>query len=902
MKKNILLNKNRSKSSVNVENGLMVPISTNEHLIPFEDISDVVNLAQVYNDEKDTSKLYRLILTINPVCSNILFNTFTEVVYKEGDDSCVMLTDSNSSIKNKAVNSKSLNQAQAIRDTEYSHPKICSDLVYHCGTDMFNNHILRSNGFVVVSKLPKGNKTDIFNTIRDYNRDKNGIDLTIQTAGGRKTKSHIYNADNLLTFKEAFTSRLVEDNGWFGFTNTTLIDIPNVYVDNTMVTVNKVMNNNKSCEFIDMFPDRSLFSFIPKVNKYKNRLEYNWDYCLTYPYKNDYDKFQKLNNTENFKNFYGIKIVKTVESVSDNGGGSILFETMINHNLVSGDYVRLYYVFGGELIKSTIKTKVNGVGDTDGANKKRCFSTSRNSLDKKLYESLIESYDGNTDSFSLDVYFKKETQQGECDYYFRIFRKLPNFNTATKNIYDMNNDVEEVIKTCKKDYFKSEINKLSFSQNIYGDKESQIVFTDTIDLTRLTDNNGRELSEIYLTIVKRNQGYKSWYNGIYHDNKQETVEFSRAFGEVTSGLDMSPNENCFNFNVRRLHNVTDDIISQNEILDIPERPESIEKNLTIKGKSIGGINGLFYGDIVEMNPNTCLETTLEKVYHRFNTAQRETASKTYSKLRYDVLFQDDNIDDFSYGSNSSYNDFMVAERFYGQEDGVKNANIAPEGYFYQPHFKIKINEINEFATEVDGTLINFDNEKVSIGDNNTGSIVKIKSPKNYDFKYNDVFILYERDNFKNGHYWGFLTNVISSTEIEIVFEEIKKSSRKAILDGIKEGKYILVKTNDNIPCYAIPSKSIPYKFKWKTIVKPSAVPSDSDITKRPFTNGTHYIHNNINFYLRRQDPFGDYELQYGVRDGVDSYNPMIDLTPYGDYKDITSYEYYSEDDYNPCIV
>ena len=74
-----------------------------------------------------------------------------------------------------------------------------------------------------------------------------------------------------------------------------------------------------------------------------------------------------------------------------------------------------------------------------------------------------------------------------------------------------------------------------------------------------------------------------------------------------------------------------------------------------------------------------------------------------------------------------------------------------------------------------------------------------------------------------------------------------------------------------------------------------------DILKRPFTNGCHYVHNNINFYLRRQDPFGDYELQYGVRDN-EEYNPLIDITPYGDYKDITSHEYYSEDNFNPCVV
>lgn len=907
--KHILLNKNKGKRSVNVENGLMVPISTEERLLPFEDISDVVNLKTVYDKEKDNSDLYRLIFTINPVCSNILFNTFTEVVYKEGSDDCTMLT-SGTTDKSKlhitnACNSSSLNQIQAIRDTEYSHPSICEGLVYHCGTDIFNNHILRSNGFVTVSKNTGTTNKNVFNTIKDFQRDKDGKTVTINN-GNENVSLHLYSADNLLTFKEAFRTRLIEDDGWFGFTNTSLIDIPNVRLANgDMITVNKVMNNNKSCEFIDMFPDRSLYSFIPKVNKYRNRIEPNWDYCLTYPYRNEYAMFQKIMGTETFTDFYGIKIVKITEGSNESGVNSIFFESMLNHNLKEGDYVRFYYVVNGALKKSVIKTKITNVGDYTNADKSHVFSVSQNTIDKNFYDELSKTYDVNTDSFTLDVFFKKDTMQGECDYYFRIFRKIPNFATSTKNIYDMNNTVEDVILNCKKDYFKSENNKLSFSQNIYGDKTSQILFTDTIDLTRLVDNNGRKLTEIYLTIVKRNQGYKSWYSGVYRDNDNEKVEFSRAFGDVTSGLNLGLNEKCFEYNVRRLHNVPDGVITNNSILRIPPRPQSIEKNLTIKGWSESSVLGLFYGDIVEKNPETCNETVLEKVYHRFNTAQRETNLSIYSKLNYDVLMQDDNLDGFTYGSNNSNNGFTVSEKTYGSEEGVKNTNIAPEGYFYQPHHRIKINDVNDILTEATTTLINFQKEKAWLANGVSGASLTVTSPKNYDFSKFDVFLLYEKGNYNKNHHWGFLNTVKKGVDLDITFETILKSMVDSMREGIRAGKYVLVKTNTNIPPYAIPSQNAPYLFKWREVVKPSESPSDSDIVNRPFTNGTHYVHNNINFYLRRQDPFGDYLLQYGVREDDDSdveYNPMIDLTPYGEYKDITSYEYYSSENYNPCII
>ena len=903
MIKQILLNKNRGKRSVDVESGLMVPLSAEERILPFDDISDVVNLKEIYDKEKDSSDLYRLIFTINPICSNVLFNTYTEVVYREGSDSCTMLTSAtNTSIPKKACNTSALNQVQAIRDTEYSHPSICEGLVYHCGTDIFNNHILRNGGFVAVTKMGNGDKT-VFNTIKDYNRDKDGKNVEYNT-GSSKIPLHLYNADNLLTFKEAFRNRLVEDDGWFGFTNTSLIDIPNVKVNNDMVTVNKVMNNNKSCEFIDMFPDRSLFSFIPKVNKYRNRIEPNWDYCLTYPYRNEYTMFQKINGTESFTDFYGIRIVNVTEGVNESGIRSFFFETLINHNLNVSERVRLYFVKNNTLIKSSFKTKVSNIGDSTGLDKNRIFSVSQNDLDNDLYDELSDSKDSDG-YFDIDLFFKKDTNQGECDYYFRIFRKIPNFATSTKNIHDMNNDVEDVISNCKKDYFKSENSKLSFSQNIYGDKSSQILFTDLIDLTRLVDNNGRKLSEIYLTIVKRNQGYKSWYSGTYKDNQTETVEFSRAFGKVTSGLNLGLNEKSFNYNVRRLHNITDALRSNNSVLRIPEQSLPIEENLSIKGWNDTSVNNLFYGDIVERNPDTCDETVLEKIYHRFNTAQRETSASTYGKLIYDVLLQDDNLDEFNYGSNNTNNGFTVAERTYGSEEGIKNVNLAPEGYYYQPHFKIKVNEVNETITEADTTLINFEKNSSYLASGASGATLTVTSPKNYDFKKFDVFLLYEKGNFNKNHHWGFLNAVRKTTEIDIRFETILKSMVASIWNGIKAGKYVLVKTNANIPSYAIPSQNMPYKFKWKELTKPSEVPSDSDMVNRPFTNGSHYIHNNINFYLRRQDPFGDYHLQYGVREDDDSsvtYNPLIDLTPYGDYKDINTYEYYSSENYNPCIV
>ena len=64
-----------------------------------------------------------------------------------------------------------------------------------------------------------------------------------------------------MTFQEAYAKNLVEVNGWYGFINKANIDIPNA--KDGVTVINKVMNNNKACEIYNLYPDISLFSFIP---------------------------------------------------------------------------------------------------------------------------------------------------------------------------------------------------------------------------------------------------------------------------------------------------------------------------------------------------------------------------------------------------------------------------------------------------------------------------------------------------------------------------------------------------------------------------------------------------------------------------------------------------------------
>ena len=64
---------------------------------------------------------------------------------------------------------------------------------------------------------------------------------------------------------------------------------------------------------------------------------------------------------------------------------------------------------------------------------------------------------------------------------------------------------------------------------VYGDEVSQIVYTDDIDISEYKDNRGRPLTEMFLTIVKRNKGHEEWYSG--GNASSENIEYSHVFGK-----------------------------------------------------------------------------------------------------------------------------------------------------------------------------------------------------------------------------------------------------------------------------------------------------------------------------------------------------------------------------------
>lgn len=906
----ILLNKNRSSSSVNQTNFIPVEISRDKSLFHDDILTETVDITKLYNEEKDKSTKHRFIFTIYPLCSNVLYNKLTEIVYKEGSDDARIITNSNyfNNIQNEKINhldfikqtkngvtypisEESVNRLQCIRNTEYSNDIF--NLNYHCGLDIFNNHLLRSKEDITVQK--KGEKkfnckvineenkqdknqlkTDAFNTIGDVNRTFNGDVITLKlpnttnytyktgtSTSFRDTYSPLYLYDTIQSFEESCQNNIKRKDGWVGFTNPSTFHIPiiNEYY------VNKCINNKKPCEFIDLSPERDLFSFTPKKNKYRQRLEYNWDYCLTYPYKSEYGSddniilkgknkgisFIKKNN-ENYETY-----------IAANGLEMIRFYSPVKHNIHEGDIVAIKYSYyfndDGEIKEGSgsIKCPVASIKTNVKKYEGRCFSIyktdfdlSEDSIKNFIIESSIDKNENVEVNFFKITGFAKVIQGFECEYYYRKFKKL-----------DTN--------------AHSSINRLGFANTIYGDDVTQIVYTDDIDIENYCDNRGRPLSEIFLTVVKKNVGHEEWYDKNICNNKN--IEFSHVFGKVTSGLDLAefvseprwPNIRCqHNIDINKLSKLVKNI-------NIRESASTIESDIQLDKQDE------FYGDLVEYNPVTLEETILEDVFHRFNTAQREIVGNSlYQTIYYDEIYTD--IYDATHKDKTPIIKSLKENDMY--------ANLAPEGYIYRPHHRIRINTFESNIRQGNDTLIQVEIPQLFI--KNEEIELTFETNVNYSFLPGSIVTFIDNDyncyKFRVSKY--IYDKTIQKYICNSIFEKLSYQDSNI-------EKYLA--TNDNptpeplencyffqhnmsIPEYAYMLPDTSGRHLWREIQAPSTWFFTDELYTTPFTNGSFYHQTNIIFPLQRQDPFKKFDMTVKYN-GEEVNNYEIPSNEY-DYSDV----------------
>jgi len=367
------------------------------------------------------------------------------------------------------------------------------------------------------------------------------------------------------------------DNSWASFNEVKFRDITfpsdgtlNSKEDLTYIeSIDKYLDNNNSwygfqdpdaqkesvCTWVDMEPNRTLFDLSSK--------DKNWELIITYPAPEPYLVTTPMINR-------GIQIISS-EEIIIGGRDMTLFSTPIKHGLSIGDTVKLknFNNSSDESIDD-LTMKVMKLGEKNGDNSEYYFSVD-------IVTPLMIN-DG--ESRMARIYNGEESI-----YYYRKFKKI-----KTK-VGVMEDD----------DY---EIFPLAFSQTIFEDKVNQFVINEDIDVSDLTDNLGRPISEIYVTLVKTSS------DGV--------------FTNIKSGVEIP-----YNLNVE----------GKNTIPDI-RRVSSKSGSTSPLDYDVKITDTSFYGDIVERNVIEQKEKVLSDVYHTFNTINRETQGNPIE----DVDFNETSLD------------------------------------------------------------------------------------------------------------------------------------------------------------------------------------------------------------------------------------------------------------------
>ena len=941
MDERIRLSSTDSTNSVNKENFLDIDIKQHTKLFPFPSLSYTIDQREQFEKERAESTKYRLILTINPYCSNILFNAVTEIVQNEGTDNPNDLKIASSegiSISNTGdytIRGKNtdVTNTDMVRNTEYSNGS--NPFVYHCGYDIFNNHILRNQTFKLVNTYINNSERNDFNTIRDMMRYSDGKDVVLRKRTDVNTINdngvrHLYLKDDILSLIDSINANISEQNGWWGFNNRSSImssvfvsdDDKNEWED---MKISKVFNNDHSaCEFVEMYPDSTLYSFNPKYNKFQNREEHNWDICITYPYKND-DTKPLVSG--------GLLLASYQQTIGTSGQKILLFRSYVKHNLKRGDEIRLFYykkepeenenqnVIFNEI--SDMSFKVVDTGNLENDYDDYYFYL--NDVDEILNE-IGETENEISDNYTFK--FAKVVNNLNCKYYYRKFKKVPNLKFKKEELTEEIGQNRETFDNyvnvnCKKNgkmiNFSKEQYPLGFSKTIYGDNITQITFTDTIDIDHLRDNLNRPLTELYVTIIKRNKGHELWYKKDKSNDDLKNIEFSHCFGKVISGIDVHgewTDDDTTNGILLKRPKISDVTLLNNNSANL------LDENITID-------NDEFFGDVVELNEYEMRETILSDVYFRFNTEQREhnfvDGEINCGKFIFDEIETDD-YDRNGFVCNQSDMDDVNTE---GDED-IKTT-YRPEGYYYKAHYPLLVREFGAMKQashkelvvsscnprQANGMFIEVvtalrsgvksgdviflcDNENhisiplfVNCVLSNVRFLLSPMLPSD-DENYKSVFDIVSgllhsdektitSDDITNGYRWMDENGHMHIAQGEIKDEDviIESDLGKTIYD-YSNPKYLLRIKNNDIPSYAHEVGTNIYL--WRDLL--TVGNKDSvDLKEYPFANGHFYINKEINFFLKRQDPF-DYNGSYA--------GSIYPNDIYGNIKKADNYEYKDE--------
>jgi hypothetical protein len=359
--------------------------------------------------------------------------------------------------------------------------------------------------------------------------------------------------NNDIKGKPILSSAIFDKDGWIGYFNDE--------VDEDALQIGD--NKPALCEFFPFDPGYDRLRMLDSDGKQNYLLK------ITYPFENR--DIQLVKNTQGITLADGIPIIDKF-SVELNGRMYTGFRTAMNHGLSTGQFIKMFNVTdntpNNTLSLLTKNYRIVRLGNETNNKKLRSFIIDVDPLDIDFTKGVST--------------IKRVVKDKISEYYVRRYRSIT------------------------VDYKDYDLYPAAYGITYYNDDVAAFNFKTDIDVKDLTDNLGRPISELYLTIVKNdNDTDPTSINSQYWLEQQQPLSSTlntRFWTPISAGYDLE-NDVEVNYNIRSYGDPNYVGSTYYENID--------ESDLD------------FDGDIVEYNENELVERRLEDVYHRVNTIYRE---------------------------------------------------------------------------------------------------------------------------------------------------------------------------------------------------------------------------------------------------------------------------------------
>jgi hypothetical protein len=443
------------------------------------------------------------------------------------------------------------------------------------------------------------------------------------------------------TFRLAGKIVNIFDNSVSGRTNYTPFKNSLYYVDPQISVTNNIWQGFPPYQEFEFIRESMISGHVPFVSK--SSTTYNWSIYTSYAFSSTTAQTMSYTNEKfnvtvpNFNVSEGIPFV--ISNGTFNGKDLVYFNCATEHNLSSGEFVKLNISIDGKNV-----FQVFDLGDGTYNSEKKIFSI----YDLKFTPASIQT--GTYGNFKRIITITNSAET-ESRYYIRLHKILTGQDETflTKMAFE-NNPFPVKKKLELSGLTPNNVQRVSVKD---GRQSYGFSINKDINIENLIDNNGKPISELFITII--NKGYGGWFNN--------------PALSTNSAIDIG-----WEFNITKDQNNPWWTHSSTVNKDnIPFSFYQLNNNTFFYNQTLN-VGDVIKGSFCEYNDIEQREYVLSDLFHKYS-------------FNY-LLFSNSQINQNAQTGGGGFGNINLS--------GLLSDPELPQGYLYKPHYSIPIKAFSDY--------------------------------------------------------------------------------------------------------------------------------------------------------------------------------------------------------------